>query len=262
MIMKLKDYFTAGNIVCGVISTILVIEAQHQPPEQTLIWLNWAGYFILFGWVFDVLDGRVARWTKCFNKFGAEFDNIADLVNYSIVPAFLIYGYYSYMDHSLKGKIIATVLAMFPPLFGSIRIARFNIKRIEYPGIWFGVPRPTSAFLIVCLFGLRIFKEVPEIGYFFIPLFATLNLMLFPMLGHHGKPVPKIWKLFLIYVVTIPIVITFLLHLFTSFQFFFEVTFFWMLMYIIAYPILTPDERKEDIKKFLKQWRSEEEQGL
>lgn len=261
MIMKLKDYFTAGNIICGVISTFLVIEAQHH-PDTALTWLNWAGYFILFGWVFDVLDGKVARWTNCFNKFGAEFDNIADLVNYSIVPAFLIYGYYTYYDPTLKGKIIAGVLAMFPPLFGSIRIARFNIKRIEYPGIWFGLPRPTSAFLIVCLFGLKIFQEAPEIGYFFIPFFSILNLLLFPMLGHHGTSVPKSWKFFLIYIVTIPIVISFGLHLFTSFKIFFEVTFFWMLMYIIAFPILTTDEKKEDIKAFLKQWRSEEEQGL
>ena len=153
MIMKLKDYFTAGNIVCGGISIFLVIEGvKSGSPKTTELFFNWAAYFIMFGWIFDVLDGVVARLTKQFNKFGAEFDNIADLVNYSIAPTALIYGWYSYLQPNLTGKIIAGILALLPPVFGSIRIARFNIKRIEYPGIWFGMPRPASAFLLVNLY--------------------------------------------------------------------------------------------------------------
>lgn len=259
MIMKLKDYFTAGNIVCGGISTFLVIEAQKSVTPVVL--LQWAAYFIMFGWVFDVLDGVVARLTKQFNKFGSEFDNIADLINYSVAPGALIYGNYILIDSSLKGKIVAGVLALLPALFGAIRIARFNIKRIEYPGIWFGLPRPASAFLLINIFGLSVFPKFPEIGYVLIPLFSFLNLSLTPFVGHHKRKLNKWW--FLSIAGIAGMIVTFwILHLFTSVHYFFEVTYFWFMMYFVAYPILVPKEEKVKIKEFLKEWKREESEML
>ena len=268
MIMKLKDYFTAGNIVCGGISTFLVIEGLRQGSDissvnakTTMLYFNWAAYFIMFGWVFDVLDGVVARLTKQFNKFGAEFDNIADLVNYSIAPSALIYGWYSFLNPTLQGKIIGAVLALMPPVFGSIRIARFNIKRIEYPGIWFGLPRPASAFLLVNLFGLGIFTKMPEIGYFVIPLVSFMNLAVFPFVGHHKRAVPKSW-IFVLILVTIIIFGSWLLSLFTDINYFFEVTFTFFAAYFLTYPILVPKEEKKKIQEFLANWKKEEQELL
>lgn len=262
MIMKLKDYFTAGNIVCGGISTFLVIEAVKQGSlDKSEIYLHWAAYFIMIGWIFDILDGVVARLTKQFNKFGAEFDNIADLVNYSIAPSPLIYAWYSMIDPSLKGKIIAGILALMPPIFGSIRIARFNIKRIEYPGIWFGLPRPASAFLIVNLFGLSFFKDFPQIGYLVIPFISILNVAVFPFVGHHNRKIPKSW----IIVVSMVFITGFgswLLSLFTDFNHFFDLTFFFFSLYFLTYPVLVPKDEKAKIQEFLKKWKAEEQELL
>ncbi len=262
MIMKLKDYFTAGNIVCGGISTFLVIEGLRQGnADITKSYFNWAAYFIMFGWIFDVLDGVVARLTKQFNKFGAEFDNIADLVNYSIAPSALIYGWYSFLDPTLKGKIIGAILALMPPVFGSIRIARFNIKRIEYPGIWFGLPRPASAFLIVNLFGLSFFTKIPEIGYLVIPLISVMNVAVFPFVGHHNRKIPKSW-IIVVSLVTVIIVGSWLLSLFTSFNHFFDITFLFFSSYFLTYPVLVPKEEKVKIQEFLANWKAEEQELL
>jgi len=263
MLMKLKDYFTAGNIVCGGISTFLVIEGVQLPQAETLVYLNWAAYFIMFGWIFDVLDGVVARLTKQFNKFGSEFDNIADLVNYSVAPSALIYAWYGFIiDPTLKGKIIAGVLALMPAVMGSIRIARFNIKRIEYPGIWFGLPRPASAFLIVNLFGLRVFNSYPQIGYLVIPLLAYLNVGLVPFIGHHKRKMNKYWIIVMVGAAVI-IISSWLISLFTDFKYFFETTYLFFGAYaILAYPVLTSKEEKRKIKEFLINWKKEESEEL
>jgi phosphatidylserine synthase len=215
----------------------------------------------MFGWVFDVLDGVVARLTKQFNKFGAEFDNIADLVNYSIAPSALIYGWFSFLDPTLKGKIIGAILALMPAVFGSIRIARFNIKRIEYPGIWFGLPRPASAFLIVNLFGLSFFTKVPEIGYVLIPFISFMNLAVFPFVGHHKRKIPKSWFIVVGLVAAI-IVSSFLISLFTDFKHFFDITFFFFSLYFITYPVLVPKDEKVKIREFLANWKREEQELL
>ncbi len=262
MLMKLKDYFTAGNIVCGGISTFLVVEGVSTGnTADTINYLNWAAYFIMFGWMFDVLDGVVARLTKQFNKFGSEFDNIADLVNYSIAPSALIYAWYAFVyDNSLKGKIIAGILALLPALMGSIRIARFNIKRIEYPGIWFGLPRPASAFLLINLFGLKFFH--PYMGYVIIPVISLLNVALVPFIGHHKRKVPKSWIIVLSSVAVI-IIGSWFIDVFTSVDgIFFEVTYFFFSMYFICYLWLTTKEERKDIREFLKQWKAEENELL
>ncbi len=259
MIMKLKDYFTAGNIVCGCISVFLVIEGQKSPTPQ--LYVDWAAYFIMFGWVFDFLDGHVARLTKQFNKFGAEFDNIADLINYSVAPAFVIFGQYIIFDSSLQGKIIAGVLALFPPIFGAIRIARFNIKRIEYPGVWFGLPRPASAFLIINLFGLSLFKSHPEIGYFFIPFMSYSNLSLYPFVGHHKRKFNKWWIMSIAFIM-INVTVVFVLHLLNIVHIFYETTFLWFLSYYLTYPVLIPKDEKVKLKEFVKNWLKEEKELL
>ena len=49
-----------------------------DPSELDNVWLALA--FLPFGFFFDFLDGKVARWRKKSSLMGQELDSLADLV--------------------------------------------------------------------------------------------------------------------------------------------------------------------------------------
>ncbi len=42
--------------------------------------------------VFDVLDGRIARWRQKSSAMGRELDSLADVISFGVAPAMLAYG--------------------------------------------------------------------------------------------------------------------------------------------------------------------------
>jgi len=244
-ILRAKDYFTAGNIVCGILSIILIIEGR----------LDWAAYTIVLGWVFDSLDGRVARWTKRFNKFGSEFDNVADLITYSIAPAFLVYAHYASIS-----KVLAAALALCPPVFGAIRLARFNVKRIEYPGIWIGLPRPAAAFVLVSFFSSYVYRELPLmrwLGVALVPAMGVMNVSLLPYIGHHNRRFTRSWKIAFGFIAATCLG-SLVLSLTTPYRVVFDVLLFWGGLYAFGQLLFISEEDRAKIRAFIEQWKREE----
>ena len=244
-ILRAKDYFTAGNIICGIVSIILAIEGE----------LDWAAYVIVLGWIFDSLDGRVARWTKRFNRFGAEFDNVADLITYSIAPGFLIYAHYS-----PTSKVLAGLLALCPPVFGAIRLARFNVKRIEYPGVWIGLPRPGGALLLVAFFSSYVYGELPFmrwVGVALVPAMGVMNVSLLPYIGHHNRTFSRSWHVAFGFVAATCLG-SLVLSLTTPYRVVFDVLLFWGGLYVFGQLLLIPRADRDKIRDFTEEWRREE----
>src|SRR5271169_622433 len=82
---KLKIYFlpnlmTAGNLFCGFVALTKIVEAKISEGDYHNIRV--ALFFILLACVFDLLDGRVARWGGVESDFGREFDSLADLISF------------------------------------------------------------------------------------------------------------------------------------------------------------------------------------
>ncbi len=188
MFFKAKDYVTAGNAVCGLASVVCVIHGQ----------LYYAALLILVSWIFDALDGVVARLTNTFNKFGGEFDNMCDHLTYGIAPGFLVYGVYMpwMPGDGLQPIVLASLVAFVLPMTATIRHARLVVKPIKVPGFWIGLPRPVSAFVVVSYFTSSLFSELGDLGYGFgIVLtvgMGAANLGAWPYLSHHGH----VWRPF------------------------------------------------------------------
>jgi CDP-diacylglycerol--serine O-phosphatidyltransferase len=93
----------------------------------------------------DMLDGRVARWTKSTSRFGIEFDSLSDLVSFGVAPAILMYQLHLY---TLGKPGIA--IALFYVIAGALRLARFNIKAQdgEASTEFMGLPIPAGAALL------------------------------------------------------------------------------------------------------------------
>ncbi|HNW83115.1 MAG TPA: CDP-alcohol phosphatidyltransferase family protein [bacterium] len=184
-LIHLKDIATLGNIAIGFGSSILAIEGH----------ITDACYLMIAAFVFDMLDGNIARWTKMSNQFGKELDTIADHVTYSVCPSFIVYAFYREL-----GVFIALTMGLVPVIFGCIRHARNQVYDISFPRFWLGTPRPVSAFYIVAVIGTQLAGIIPYYKWIAIPVIFWIgynNLSFRPFLAHHGRKFNKPLKFFM-----------------------------------------------------------------
>jgi CDP-diacylglycerol--serine O-phosphatidyltransferase len=84
------------------------------------------------GWafLFDALDGRIARITKTTTEIGVQFDSIADVVTFGLAPAILVYawGYGSALEYGSDLHNFGLFLSFMYLMCGAFRLARFNVQ--------------------------------------------------------------------------------------------------------------------------------------
>lgn len=137
--MKLKDYVTLGNLLGGFAAVIALFLGSF----------DWACYCIYIAYIFDVLDGRVARMTKQYDTFGGVFDEVCDYITNSVMASFVVfYAFWKNVHYPLP---LAALIAAFPLTFGTLRQARSMDKPMSYPCYWLGLPRPVLALFVLSL---------------------------------------------------------------------------------------------------------------
>jgi CDP-diacylglycerol---serine O-phosphatidyltransferase len=154
---RLKIYFlpnllTGGNLFCGFVALTRIVEADVGAGDFTKI--REALFFILLACIFDLLDGRVARWGGAESPFGREFDSLADLISFGAAPAFLVHRIVLkdvFINHQELGWFIASVYL----ICGALRLARFNCLALLPGGgggkEFVGFPIPAAAGLVASL---------------------------------------------------------------------------------------------------------------
>jgi CDP-diacylglycerol--serine O-phosphatidyltransferase len=142
----LADWFTLGNAVCGtaaLFSTITYVQTRR------LAHIYFACALVFAALVFDIFDGRIARWRQKSSAMGRELDSLADVISFGIAPAVIGYGF------GMQGLYDRIILAYFVAC-GVSRLARYNVTadelsegtdKVKY---FEGTPIPTS-FLILCV---------------------------------------------------------------------------------------------------------------
>lgn len=123
----------------------------------------------------DALDGKVARITNSSSKFGVEYDSLADVVSFGVAPSVLIYQYY--FD---KLEMIGLLLSFAPLLFGSIRLARFNVQLSGFTKTHFsGLPIPAAAITIISyILFMETYLPGERYPHIFIPLTLIVSLLM------------------------------------------------------------------------------------
>lgn len=100
--------------------------------------------------VFDVLDGRIARWRHQHSALGRELDSLADILSFGIAPAALGFA------AGLRGGWDWVALIYFV-CCGVSRLARFNVTAeslsagADKVAYFEGTPIPTSIVLTAVL---------------------------------------------------------------------------------------------------------------
>ncbi|MBO0661652.1 phosphatidylcholine/phosphatidylserine synthase [Jiella sp. MQZ9-1] len=96
----------------------------------------------------DGIDGRVARLLKGQSRFGAEMDSLADIVNFGLAPALLLYAFVLQ-----EAGAFGWTAALLYTTGCALRLARFNTMlddpyRPKWHSAFFvGVPAPAGAAL-------------------------------------------------------------------------------------------------------------------
>ena len=143
----LADWFTLGNAVCGVGALFSVMSYLETSAVKHIYF---ASALVFAALVFDVLDGRIARWRQKTSALGRELDSLADVISFGVAPAIIAYGC------GMQGLYDRIVLAFFVAC-GVSRLARYNVTaeslsegtdKVKY---FEGTPIPTSIVLVFIL---------------------------------------------------------------------------------------------------------------
>ncbi len=140
MRMLLPNLITVLAICAGLSGIRLIME--HRPETAVVM--------VLIAAFLDGIDGRLARMLKATSRFGAQMDSLADIVNFGVAPALVLYVFL--LDNAGSPGWIAALLYT---IACGLRLARFNVldedeERPAWQAEYFvGVPAPAGAGLLL-----------------------------------------------------------------------------------------------------------------
>jgi CDP-diacylglycerol---serine O-phosphatidyltransferase len=143
----LADFFTLANAACGVASIFAAMAFVES--DRRAHFLLAAG-LLPVALIFDIFDGRIARWRQKHSAMGRELDSLSDVISFGVAPAVLAFA------AGMRGPWDRVALIYFVAC-GVSRLARFNVTAEELSGggdkvkYFEGTPIPSSVLLVVVL---------------------------------------------------------------------------------------------------------------
>ena len=141
----LADWFTIANAFCGMGAVLIAMAYLSGENPHGLLW---GAALVPAAFVFDVLDGRIARWRQTQSALGRELDSLADVISFGVAPAAL--GFAAGLDGGWDVLALVYFVAC-----GVSRLARYNITaealaadasgKVKY---FEGTPIPSSVLLV------------------------------------------------------------------------------------------------------------------
>lgn len=144
---QLADLVTLANGFAGMGSVLATMKFLAVGDTR---FLRLAFLLLPFALLFDVADGRIARWRNKVSALGQELDSLADLVSFGVAPAALAFAL------GMQGGWDALILIYFVAC-GISRLARYNTTassmsdqkgKVKY---FEGTPIPSSLLLVLLL---------------------------------------------------------------------------------------------------------------
>jgi CDP-diacylglycerol---serine O-phosphatidyltransferase len=174
----LPSLFTMAGMAAGFYA---ILEVMHATVSD--YWhLDNAAKAIGFAFLFDGLDGRIARMTGTSSDFGRELDSLADVIAFGVAPAMLAWTWGFHLmptvlltDWHIKLTQLGGIACFIFLLAGASRLARFNITANPQPSnpgrpgkkYFVGMPIPAGAGVIAAIVH---FKAGEPIAYWYMAL--------------------------------------------------------------------------------------------
>jgi CDP-diacylglycerol--serine O-phosphatidyltransferase len=174
IISQIPNFITSLNLVSGSVAIIFAIDGH----------LVWAAIFICLAALFDFLDGFAARMLKAYSEIGKQLDSLADVVSFGVAPAAILFTLFEFSlfgkndpIHEISGKWFEWLIlfsAFLLPVFGAIRLARFNTNTSD-ENFFRGLPIPANG-LFWAAMGLML--QSPKYADLLKLVYTTKNLVI------------------------------------------------------------------------------------
>lgn len=144
MLKRIISSIPNGITCCNLLSGVLACIASFHAADDNLLWglsgLQLAWLLIGAATIFDFCDGFAARLLRAHSMLGKELDSLADLVSFGIAPAMMMYN----LLLALQSPVWLPWIALCIPVFGALRLAKFNIDERQTSS-FIGLPIPSNA---------------------------------------------------------------------------------------------------------------------
>ena len=151
---NIPNAITSLNLLFGCLACIAAFRC-YDPVCGGLKGYELAFVFIALSAVADFFDGLVARAIHAVSGIGKELDSLADLVSFGLAPALVLYN--MMLGH---GAGHWALFALLLPVFGALRLARFNVDTNQTT-TFTGLPIPANAIFWVGFTAWYVMHPVP-----------------------------------------------------------------------------------------------------
>lgn len=177
-LLKIKDYITLTGTILGIIALII-------GSFGGTAFISLAFFLLIITLATDLLDGWIARKFNMVNELGIQLDSLNDSLTFGIAPGILIFIAF---QRGLLYDLFLVIGCVIFILGAILRLARFNVQKIQGSTGYTGVPTPISMLMLTCFFYSNYFYSLamtgdsasgiiepfPLISYYILPVLLIL----------------------------------------------------------------------------------------
>ena len=202
---NIPNAITSLNLLFGCLACIAAFHCFDPMCGSGLKGYECAFIFIALAAVADFCDGLVARALHAVSNIGAELDSLADLVSFGLAPAMVLY-------NMMLGQGAGhwALLALLLPVFGALRLARYNVDSTQGT-VFTGLPIPANAIFWIGFSAWYAMHPVPL--WLVIVLIVALSLLMvctlrmFSLKMHNLSSLKENWAQYLLVIATVALIV-------------------------------------------------------
>ena len=202
---NIPNAITSLNLLFGCMACIMAFHCFDPMCGTSIKGYQWAFIFIALSAVADFFDGLVARLLHAVSGIGKELDSLADSVSFGLAPALVLY---NIMIGQGAGHW--ALFALLLPVFGALRLARFNIDPNQST-VFTGLPIPANAIFWIGFTAWYAMHPVPLwiviLLIVALSLLMVCNLRMFSLKMHNLSSLKQNWAQYLQVVATVAFVV-------------------------------------------------------
>ena len=201
---NIPNAITSLNLLCGCFACIAAFRC-YDTVCGGLKGYELAFVFIALAAVADFCDGLVARALHAVSNIGAELDSLADLVSFGLAPAMVLY---NIMLNQGAGHW--ALIAMMLPVFGALRLARYNVDPSQGT-VFTGLPIPANAIFWIGLTAWYAMNSIPLwvviLLIVALSLLMVCNLRMFSLKMHNLASFKQNWAQYLLLIAAVVFIV-------------------------------------------------------
>ena len=201
---NIPNAITSLNLLFGCMACIAAFNC-YDPVCGGLKGYELAFLLIALSAVADFFDGLVARLLHAVSGIGAELDSLADLVSFGLAPALVLYN--MMLGH---GAGHWALVALLLPVFGALRLARFNVDTNQTT-TFTGLPIPANAIFWIGFTAWYALHRLPLwavlVLIVVLSLLMVCPLRMFSLKMHNLSSLRQNWAQYLQVVATVAFVV-------------------------------------------------------